>query len=66
MKKTLLTLALLALPLPAVADKLDDLKAQGFAGDLVTAYGRGEREPVVPTADEVAESRNRRAEIIIR
>ena len=31
MKKTLLTLALLALPLPAVADKLDDLKAQGFA-----------------------------------
>ncbi len=31
MKKTLLTLALLALPFPAVADKLDDLKAQGFA-----------------------------------
>lgn len=49
------------------ADAIADLlKAQGFAADLVTAYGRGEREPAVPTADEVAEARNRRAEIIIR
>lgn len=31
MKKTLLTMALLAAPLPAFADKLDDLKEQGFA-----------------------------------
>jgi polar amino acid transport system substrate-binding protein len=31
MNKTLLTLALLALPMPALADKLDDLRAQGFA-----------------------------------
>jgi len=28
--------------------------------------GRGEREPAVPTADEVAEARNRRVEIKIR
>jgi outer membrane protein OmpA-like peptidoglycan-associated protein len=28
--------------------------------------GRGEREPLVPTADEVAEPRNRRVEITIR
>lgn len=42
------------------------LKAQGFSDDLITAIGRGERDPLVPTADEVAEPRNRRAEIIIR
>ena len=41
-------------------------KAKGFASDLLTAIGRGEREPAVPTEDEVAEPRNRRAEIIIR
>ena len=37
-----------------------------FSAELITAYGRGEREPAVPTADEVAEPRNRRAEVIIR
>jgi len=42
------------------------LKTQGFSADLLTAIGRGEREPVVPTEDEVAEPRNRRAEVIIR
>ncbi|MEZ5883318.1 MAG: ectoine/hydroxyectoine ABC transporter substrate-binding protein EhuB [Paracoccaceae bacterium] len=31
MKKLLLTVAILAAPLPALADKLEDLKAQGFA-----------------------------------
>ncbi|WP_323007068.1 ectoine/hydroxyectoine ABC transporter substrate-binding protein EhuB [Pseudorhodobacter sp.] len=31
MNKTLLTIALLAMPLPALADKLDSLKEQGFA-----------------------------------
>ncbi|MDP3424731.1 MAG: OmpA family protein [Burkholderiaceae bacterium] len=44
----------------------DLIKAQGFSAELITAYGRGEREPAVPTADEVAEPRNRRAEVIIR
>jgi outer membrane protein OmpA-like peptidoglycan-associated protein len=28
--------------------------------------GRGEREPAVPTEDEVVEPRNRRAEVIVR
>jgi outer membrane protein OmpA-like peptidoglycan-associated protein len=35
------------------------------AGQIETA-GRGEREPAVPTADEVAEERNRRVEIMVR
>lgn len=42
------------------------IRAIGFPKDLLTAIGRGERDPAVPTADEVAEPRNRRAEIIIR
>lgn len=41
-------------------------KARGFNPDLLSAIGRGEREPLVPTADDVAEPRNRRAEIVIR
>lgn len=35
------------------------------AASIVTA-GRGEREPVVPTPDGVAEPRNRRVEIVVR
>jgi outer membrane protein OmpA-like peptidoglycan-associated protein len=33
---------------------------------LIEARGRGEREPVVATEDEVAEPRNRRAEVLVR
>lgn len=40
--------------------------AAGIAADKVSAAGRGEREPVVETADEVAEPRNRRVEIKLR
>ena len=39
---------------------------QGFAAFRVRAVGRGEREPIVPTADEVAEAANRRVEISVR
>lgn len=39
---------------------------RGFKADLIEAVGRGEREPVVPTEDEVAEPRNRRAELLVR
>lgn len=39
---------------------------QGFTADRVEAQGRGEREPLVPTDDEVAEPRNRRAEVLVR
>jgi outer membrane protein OmpA-like peptidoglycan-associated protein len=42
------------------------LVGKGFSSDLVTAIGRGERELAVPTADEVAEPRNRRVEVLIR
>ena len=39
---------------------------RGFKPELIDAVGRGEREPVVPTDDEVAEPRNRRAVIVVR
>ena len=39
---------------------------RGFKAELIDAVGRGEREPVVPTDDEVAEPRNRRAELLVR
>lgn len=42
------------------------LMAQGFASELIDAVGRGERAPLVPTEDEVAEPRNRRAEVVVR
>lgn len=38
----------------------------GLPGDKLEAVGRGEREPLVATADEVAEARNRRVEINLR
>jgi len=44
----------------------DILVAKGTAGERVQAVGRGEREPLVPTADGVAEPRNRRVEIRVR
>jgi outer membrane protein OmpA-like peptidoglycan-associated protein len=40
--------------------------AQGIAPERIQAAGRGEREPVVPTADGVDEPRNRRVEINVR
>lgn len=40
--------------------------AKGFWPELVEAVGRGEREPVVPTEDEVEEPFNRRAEVFVR
>ncbi len=39
---------------------------RGFKPELIEAVGRGEREPLVPTEDEVAEPRNRRAELVVR
>ncbi len=44
----------------------DLLIAAGVPATRITASGRGERSPVVPTADEVAEARNRRVEIKLR
>jgi outer membrane protein OmpA-like peptidoglycan-associated protein len=42
------------------------LIARGIAPGRIVAYGRGKREPAVPTADGVPEPRNRRVEIIVR
>jgi len=42
------------------------LLARGIAADRVVSVGRGKREPIVPTADGVAEPRNRRVEIQVR
>ncbi len=39
---------------------------RGFAPERIEAVGRGEREPVVPTEDEVVEPRNRRADVLVR
>lgn len=44
----------------------DQLAALGFDASHILVAGRGEREPLVPTEDEVAEPRNRRVEITVR
>ena len=38
----------------------------GIKATFIRAVGRGEREPLVPTADEQPEARNRRVEVILR
>jgi OmpA-OmpF porin, OOP family len=43
-----------------------DLVAQGIVAQRIRAAGRGEREPLVPTADGVEEPRNRRVEVSVR
>jgi outer membrane protein OmpA-like peptidoglycan-associated protein len=42
------------------------LIARGVAPQNIVAIGRGKREPIVATADGVAEPRNRRVEILVR
>lgn len=42
------------------------LVQQGLAVERIRTVGRGEREPVVQTADEVEEPRNRRVEVFVR
>jgi outer membrane protein OmpA-like peptidoglycan-associated protein len=44
----------------------DALIGAGIGAQQIEVAGRGEREPLVPTADEVAEPRNRRVEINVR
>ena len=44
----------------------NDLVQLGVPRERITVAGRGEREPIVPTEDEVAEPRNRRVEITVR
>ena len=42
------------------------LVKSGIAPENIVTVGRGKREPAVPTADGVAEPRNRRVDIIVR
>jgi len=44
----------------------NDLVQLGIQRDRITIAGRGEREPIVATEDEVVEPRNRRVEITVR
>ncbi|HWM45160.1 MAG TPA: OmpA family protein [Burkholderiales bacterium] len=44
----------------------ESLVSQGIAAEHIRAAGRGEREPIVQTADGVDEPRNRRVEINVR
>lgn len=39
---------------------------RGLKASLIRTVGRGEREPLVDTVDEVVELRNRRVEIVVR
>ena len=55
-----------ALSLKRAETVREALIAAGIQASQIEAAGRGEREPVVPTADEVAEPRNRRVEITVR
>jgi outer membrane protein OmpA-like peptidoglycan-associated protein len=51
----------------AVAAKLSEtFAAKGVKSDAITTAGRGEREPLVKTADQTAEEKNRRVEITVR
>jgi outer membrane protein OmpA-like peptidoglycan-associated protein len=43
-----------------------DFTGRGIPPDSISIAGRGEREPIVQTPDEVSEPRNRRVEINVR
>jgi len=55
-----------ALSLKRAESLREQLIAAGVAADKLEAVGRGERDPLVPTADEVDEPKNRRVEIVVR
>ena len=44
----------------------EKLVSTGIDAARISTFGRGEREPIFPTEDEVAEPKNRRVEIKIR
>ncbi|HEX4858559.1 MAG TPA: OmpA family protein [Usitatibacteraceae bacterium] len=51
----------------ARAEKIREmLAALGIASERIQVSGRGKREPLVDTADNVAEAKNRRVEISVR
>jgi outer membrane protein OmpA-like peptidoglycan-associated protein len=51
----------------ARADRLREMLIElGLPAERIQAAGRGEREPLVPTEDDVSEPKNRRVEINVR
>jgi len=56
----------LALSLKRAEAVRDALVAAGIPHDAITTAKLGETEPVVPTADGVSESANRRVEVIVQ
>jgi len=48
------------------AEVVRALVAEGFSPDLLSAVGRGERELLVKTGDNVASDANRRVEVVVR
>ena len=55
-----------ALPLERAKTMRSLLIAEGISADHLTVAGRGKREPLVQTAEQVREPRNRRVEIFVR
>ena len=55
-----------ALSVRRASNVRDILAGVGVVGATIDIAGRGEREPLVPTSDEVAEEKNRRVEISLR
>jgi outer membrane protein OmpA-like peptidoglycan-associated protein len=43
----------------------DQLVREGIAANQITVMGRGESQPLLPTADGVREPQNRRVEIVL-
>jgi outer membrane protein OmpA-like peptidoglycan-associated protein len=43
----------------------DQLVREGIAANQIVVVGRGESQPLVPTADGVREPQNRRVEIVL-
>ena len=54
------------LSLARAATVRDILITEGFDAGMIAVAGRGEREPAVPTEDDVSEARNRRVEVKVR
>ena len=55
-----------ALSLRRAAAVRDTLVRDGLDRQAISIAGRGKRDPLVPTADQTAEPRNRRVEITVR
>lgn len=44
----------------------DELVSRGISADRIEVFGRGKREPLIPTSEGISEAKNRRVEISVR